>query len=202
MKRHGFSLIEVNIAILVIAGGMLSLFALFPAGMRLSAAALSDTRQVFFADDFFSFFDEGVRQIDSLDQWQNIEKFLDAGCDGLEAGFDDRVQIDSGFWTGNSEVQKDWKVGSSDFSNGTSGSQTGTVFLRFVHGKVVGRFKNNSGSAGDALDAEFLIRVASEYNAYDQLVWRVSLIVSDDGLGGWYYDNSVFFRDFRYTDLP
>ncbi|MBR4617151.1 MAG: hypothetical protein IKO55_16205, partial [Kiritimatiellae bacterium] len=59
-RKAGFSLIEVNVAILVIAGGMLSLFTLFPAGLRLSTAAMSDTRQVLFADQFFAFFEDGL----------------------------------------------------------------------------------------------------------------------------------------------
>lgn len=52
--RRGFSLIEVNLAIVVVAGGLLALFALFPAGLRMSVSAVSDTRQAMFADAVLS----------------------------------------------------------------------------------------------------------------------------------------------------
>ena len=47
--RKAFSLIEINIAILVIAGGLLVIMAVFPAALRLSTSATSETRQVTFA---------------------------------------------------------------------------------------------------------------------------------------------------------
>ena len=49
-----FSLIEVNMAILVVAGGLFTLISIFPSGLRLSVSALSDTRQAFFASDLLN----------------------------------------------------------------------------------------------------------------------------------------------------
>ncbi len=46
-----FSLMEVNMAILVMAGGLLALITLFPAGLRMSTASVSDTRIALFAND-------------------------------------------------------------------------------------------------------------------------------------------------------
>lgn len=205
MNRFGFSLIEVNIAILVIAGGLLSLFSLFPAGLRMSSAALSDTRQALFADDFFSYFDDGVRQIADRNDWQNVEKFWKAAREGLEDGFN--TSFNDKDWNGNDEVQKDWGVEPDDFKKGSYNSdgsaKSSSLYLRFRNGVVPGYFVQNKSKAQDKLDAEFVVRIASEYGeGSDGLIWRVSLIVSDDGTGGWFYNNPVYHKDFRYAELP
>ncbi|MFZ4395995.1 MAG: type IV pilus modification PilV family protein [Kiritimatiellia bacterium] len=49
-RRAGFTLMEVNMALLIMAIGLLGLFSLFPVGMRQSAAASSDSTQAAFAD--------------------------------------------------------------------------------------------------------------------------------------------------------
>lgn len=201
MNARGFSLIEVNIAILVVAGGLLSLFSLFPAGLRMSTAAMSDTRQALFADDFFAYFDDGVRQIDNRDDWQNIESFWKAARAGLDDGFSDATLNDKD-WNGDSAVRKDWDVNASDMRKGNpnSGNRQNLFYLRFRNGTVKNYFSDN-------LDAEFLVRIASDAPGdsglpQDGLLWRVSLVVSDEGPNGWYYDNPVYHRDFRYAELP
>lgn len=201
MNARGFSLIEVNIAILVVAGGLLSLFSLFPAGLRMSTAAMSDTRQALFADDFFAYFDDGVRQIDNRDDWQNIEKFWKAARAGLDDGFSDATLNDKD-WNGDAAVRKDWDVNASDMKKGNpnSGNRQNLFYLRFRNGTVKNYFSDN-------LDAEFLVRIASDAPGdsglpQDGLLWRVSLVVSDEGPNGWYYDNPVYHRDFRYAELP
>lgn len=201
MNARGFSLIEVNIAILVVAGGLLSLFSLFPAGLRMSTAAMSDTRQALFADDFFAYFDDGVRQIDNRDDWQNIESFWKAARAGLDDGFSDATLNDQD-WNGDAAVRKDWDVNASDMKKGNpnSGNRQNLFYLRFRNGTVKNYFSDN-------LDAEFLVRIASDAPGdsglpQDGLLWRVSLVVSDEGPNGWYYDNPVYHRDFRYAELP
>ncbi len=201
MNARGFSLIEVNIALLVVAGGLLSLFSLFPAGLRMSTAAMSDTRQALFADDFFAYFDDGVRQIDNRDDWQNIESFWKAARAGLDDGFSDATLNDKD-WNGDAAVRKDWDVNASDMKKGNpnSGNRQNLFYLRFRNGTVKNYFSDN-------LDAEFLVRIASDAPGdsglpQDGLLWRVSLVVSDEGPNGWYYDNPVYHRDFRYAELP
>ena len=49
-KKKGFSLIEVNMAILVVATGVLAVAVLYPAGLRESVQSQSDFKQVMFAD--------------------------------------------------------------------------------------------------------------------------------------------------------
>ena len=209
--RSAFSLIEVNVAILVIAGGMLSLFTLFPAGLRMSTSALSDTRQALFADDFFAYFEAGVLQIPNRDSWQNIETFWKYGCEkGLEKGF--KTTFGNGNWSGDQPIRDKWdsKLTANDFTMG-SPDKKDKFFLRFRSGKIEQYFSKGSNDAGN-LDAEFVVRIASDTSLRDEngktvkpadsLIWRVSLIVSDEGENGWFYDNPVYHRDFRYAELP
>lgn len=241
-RRSAFSLIEVNVAILVIAGGMLSLFTLFPAGLRLSTAAMSDTRQVLFADEFFAFFEDGLladEDMRDISNWQDVDKFWAAGCDGLKEGFD-KINVSNNDWPDNDlfdSIKDAWdpdldkKRFKMKKDAATGGGTQGNITLRFRSG-IVRDYFSESDAAGK-LPAEFVVRIASDFpekytddkgvnhtthkagskykdingvqrvtHGDDNLVWRVSLIVSDEGENGWFYDNSVYHRDFRYAELP
>ena len=50
MKRSGFSLIEVNMAVFVLAIGVLGMAALYPLGLRESIQSQADLKQSMFAD--------------------------------------------------------------------------------------------------------------------------------------------------------
>ncbi len=71
-SKEGFTLIEVNMALLIIAIGLLSIFSLFPEGLRLSAHARDDTRQSFFADMIFGMIQGNADNIQDFSNW--VEK--------------------------------------------------------------------------------------------------------------------------------
>jgi hypothetical protein len=50
MRRYGFSLIEVNMAVFVLAVGVLSMAVLYPLGLRESMLSQADIKQSMFAD--------------------------------------------------------------------------------------------------------------------------------------------------------
>ena len=52
--KAGYSLVEVTLALLVVAIGLVSTFALFPEGMKATRAAVNDTEVGLFADYVFS----------------------------------------------------------------------------------------------------------------------------------------------------
>jgi hypothetical protein len=52
--RAGYSLVEVTLALLVVAIGLTATFALFPEGMKATRAAVNDTEVGLFADYVFS----------------------------------------------------------------------------------------------------------------------------------------------------
>lgn len=52
--RSGYSLVEVTLALLVVAIGLTATFALFPEGLKATRAAVNDTEVSLFADYVFS----------------------------------------------------------------------------------------------------------------------------------------------------
>lgn len=64
--KAGFSLVEVALALLVVAVGITTAFSLFPEGMRLTRASVNNTEVALFADYVFSTMDM-ICQIDAVD---------------------------------------------------------------------------------------------------------------------------------------
>lgn len=56
-KRAGYSLVEVTLALLVVAIGLVATFALFPEGLRATRAAVDDTEIAMFAEYVFTTLD-------------------------------------------------------------------------------------------------------------------------------------------------
>ncbi len=50
INKRGFSLIEINLAIFMVAMGMLTLFSLFPAGLKQIESAHESTQEALFGD--------------------------------------------------------------------------------------------------------------------------------------------------------
>jgi prepilin-type N-terminal cleavage/methylation domain-containing protein len=50
IRKRGFTLIEINLAIFVVAIGMLTLFSLFPAGLKQIETAHESTQEALFCD--------------------------------------------------------------------------------------------------------------------------------------------------------
>lgn len=73
-RRSGFSLIEVNMAIFVLAGGALALLGLFPLGLRESLAARNEMRVAAFAERFLG----AARIAATLPDVADIADFQDA----------------------------------------------------------------------------------------------------------------------------
>lgn len=75
-RRHasGFSLMEVNLAILVVALGMLTLFALFPAGLKQVETAQASTQEAMFTGHVLSTLRGKAMEI-GAPAWVNINTF-------------------------------------------------------------------------------------------------------------------------------
>jgi hypothetical protein len=68
----GFSLIEVNLAIFVVALGMLTLFSLFPAGLKQVETAQSSTQEAMFAEHVLSTLRATAVTNLTAAQWNNM----------------------------------------------------------------------------------------------------------------------------------
>jgi len=92
---RGFSLIEVNIALLVVSIGLAALLGLFPVGMRESMLASSDTTQALFATRILNAVHANAGAITTWKDWQDatLKEFV-AGItvDGQNLKADGSVQ--------------------------------------------------------------------------------------------------------------
>ena len=84
-RRAGFSLIEVALALIVAAGGMLAIFGVFPISLRQSQNSRSDMGEMTFASTVLQTLAGNIRAIDRIDVWNNPGAFWDAavGTTGL-----------------------------------------------------------------------------------------------------------------------
>lgn len=77
-RQSGFSLLEVNLAILIIALGMLVLFGLFPSGLRMGENAVADTHTAMFADTVLSGLRQKAMGVTNWSDWRNYNRLTDA----------------------------------------------------------------------------------------------------------------------------
>jgi prepilin-type N-terminal cleavage/methylation domain-containing protein len=81
-RKAGFSLIEVNLAIFIISIGMLTLFSLFPMGLRQVGDANAATQEALFADYVLSTIRAEARLLNSED-WLDMTEFKNAVLENL-----------------------------------------------------------------------------------------------------------------------
>jgi prepilin-type N-terminal cleavage/methylation domain-containing protein len=72
-KRTGFSLIEINIVLLVIGIGLVALLGLFPVGLRQAGLATSDSASSMFADQVLSALHAQSSTITNWTDWKNFK---------------------------------------------------------------------------------------------------------------------------------
>ncbi len=117
--RAGFSLIEVNMAIFVLAGGALALLALFPLGLNESTEANSEMRVAAFADRFIGAAKIAAEQAASEDEFEDL---LNDALDISEGSFS--LRDDSDEETDSNDYDEDksgvyfraWKANSASSS--------------------------------------------------------------------------------------
>jgi len=74
-KRSGFSLVEVNLAILLVALGMMAIFGLFPSGLKQADTAMSDTHAAMFADFVLNGVRANAGTITNWSDWVSLATF-------------------------------------------------------------------------------------------------------------------------------
>ena len=70
-RRGGFTLMEVNVALLLVAVGLMGLLSLFPVGLRQSDQAASDTAQAAFADGVLNAMHANASTVTNWNDWNS-----------------------------------------------------------------------------------------------------------------------------------
>lgn len=71
----GFSLMEVNIAVALVAVGLLAVFSLFPMGLRESNLSVADNHEAMFANHVLSCMESNAMQIKDWNRWSDPAMF-------------------------------------------------------------------------------------------------------------------------------
>ena len=141
--KSGFSLIEINLAIFVVGLGMLTLFSLFPTGLRQVEDSQNDTQMALFADYVFSTLRSRSREV-SAAQWgpAAFDGVIESELPGARADPVDRA-ISRAPWGGGTEPQyMRYRI---EFG-GTNRVVTATLWCQVgEYGPSLSTFKNRAG---------------------------------------------------------
>lgn len=100
MGNTGFSLVETNLAILLVGVGLLALFSLFPLALQQSDLAVRDTQQAMFADCVLSAIEGSASDIEEWADWSSPTEWLSMLEEGITNIFDQRVITEDSFVAG------------------------------------------------------------------------------------------------------
>lgn len=112
--NRGFTLVEVNLAIFIMAVGVLSMVSLYSLGFRESQQSRDDVASAGYADAFFAPIVAGLSATNVLwSQWRNIGSNPQEKdeCDGVvpKNGWSDYVESAGSDKSLNFKVSTDWK---------------------------------------------------------------------------------------------
>ena len=80
--KAGFTLMEVNIALLIMAVGLMGLLALFPVGLRQGDSATSDTTEAAFADLVLNAMRANAQMVTNWTDWTALTNSVNLGVAG------------------------------------------------------------------------------------------------------------------------
>lgn len=94
--RGGFSLIEINLVLLIVGVALVALLGLFPVGLRQAGLATADTVQAVFADQVLSTLQAQASTITNWTEWATFEASVlkDAKFAGHALKANQEVKID------------------------------------------------------------------------------------------------------------
>ncbi len=81
-RRAGFTLMEINLALLIMAVGLLGIFSLFPVGLRQSNASTADTAQAAFATMVFNAMRANAQIVTNWNDWLVMTNGNNFGING------------------------------------------------------------------------------------------------------------------------
>ncbi len=214
-SRSAFSLVEVNFALLVVAGGMLSLFALFSGGLRQSMNSKTDLSESTFASSLLGSIAGNVRMIDDVAVWNDPEEWWKIAVKGT--GVPDNL---------NGYKLSKFKGASSSFSKSTRwlynkyGDYTDSEIDKEYDGWLwyVGRdgFEWESDNGELVLPPQYLIRIVCCDRVYSGAVleddlpenggvpyrYLVSVVSSDHQLPEVYCYEPFFSQEYTFLHRP
>ena len=189
MFRKGFSLIEVNMAILIAAGGLLALFTLFPVGLRQSEMSSEDLYQATYASSIFQMLSGNIATISNIDDWNNPDEFWKIAS--IDTGLPSKLKKSR---SALNSLDKEVREQFLDFQlQGNSGEQNNVWYVGTDFGGD-GGFKSEDKPS---LPEQYIIRIFKKRNT-DPAVYVISLVSSSIKAPSIYYQNSVYSMEYAF----
>ena len=196
INKAGFSLVEVNMAILVAAGGLLSLFSLFPGALRQSVMSQEDLYQVTFANSLLDVVSANVRKIEDVADWNDPETFWrhaigNLGEQGVPVNLPERLKTAA-------QAENDGSL--SDATKRLLEGSRPNVWFAYQEKDEA---DPNPPSATLLFPTQYFIRLRREANR-DGLPARytVSVVSSQMPSPAVYHNNAVYSMNFYFCGRP
>ncbi len=213
-NRSGFSLVEVALALVIAAGGLLAVFGVFPVALRQSAMSTADTAEAAFGTSALETMAGNIARIDDIAVWNDPDEFWKAAVEG--SGLETKLHPSS-------ELNRTYKsthktsTGGTATSSGTFSAATVEV-AKSASDDVwyAGREANASAARNEArsrsasqliLPPQYLIRLKrfSPKTSEDRVrpnIYRISIVSSNLGRPQIYIREPLYSRDFFFMPRP
>lgn len=197
MFRKGFSLIEVNMAILISAGGLLSLFTLFPVGLKQSEMSSEDLYQATYASSTFQMISGNVATIYDVEEWNNPNEFWKIATEGT--GIQSKLQRMNNLNSKDSLVCERY----IDYLfDGNSGETDNVWYVGTDFNDKDGGFKDEKSPS---MPQQYLIRLYRKRNTgivekgeVIPAVYVVSMVSTSIKSPAIYYENTPYSMEFSF----
>jgi prepilin-type N-terminal cleavage/methylation domain-containing protein len=106
--KNGFTMVEICLAVLIIGIGLLSVFSLFPAGLKLAEESALDTRSGLFADTILGGIRGNAAGITNWSDWDgvSVNELINGVFPGLKAGETNSIEFPEN--SAAKESEEDW----------------------------------------------------------------------------------------------
>lgn len=228
--RAGFSLMEVSLALVVAAGGLLAIFGIFPVSLRQSKMAERDTAENAFATTLLETMAGNVRMIDDIKTWNDPTTFLKTALAGT--GVWEKSKFVTGGTMGKhhrdtlSEAGTESGVSSSslddfspdsvgvgkDYSTAGEGEYIWYLGREKFYDKSYRREMSSTSMDKIVLPPQFLIRLVAirreaGFSENEKTVWKpnvylVSVVSTDGGFPEPYVREPLYSQEFLFVHRP
>lgn len=213
-NRSGFSLVEVALALVIAAGGLLAIFGVFPVALRQSAMSTADTVEAAFGTSALESLAGNIARIDDIKVWNDYDKFWKRAVEGtgLEPTLHPASELNRSYKSSHREQEGQSGTTSGPFSPAT------VEVAKSVSADVwyAGREETASDARTEArnrvenkliLPPQYLIRLKRFRQETSDgwirpNVYRISIVSSNLGKPQIYIREPLYSRDFYFMPRP
>lgn len=214
-NRGGFSLVEVALALVIAAGGLLAIFGVFPVALRQSAMSTADTVEAAFGTSALESLAGNIARIDDIAVWNDPTEFWKKAVEetGLETTLHPASELNRSYKSSHREQEGQSGTTSGSFSPATvevAKSSSDNVWYAGRE-EVATKARNEARGREKSkliLPPQYLIRL-KRFQPKEPAeglsrpnVYRISIVSSNLGKPQIYIREPLYSRDFYFMPRP